>query len=282
MYSTIHDYDYMDMEIGIAYRFLNTQTVLTELHDHNYCEYFIVVSGSILHVINGTVQKLKAGDVCFIRPSDRHRYDVDGSGECDLINVSFKTAYFENIKRYFGSPVIDELFSAPQPPVITLPNSRISMLKKKHRLLNVGFNKNEIKALLMALICDVFADFIIEYKKQMQNSVEKWLQSALTQMNTPENIEEGLPALLRYSGFSHGHLCRIMKKEFGVTPNQYVTDLRLQYAANLLSTTDYDILSICVQVGFSSLSHFTTIFKEKYGISPSKYRAAHSSMGNWK
>ncbi len=282
MHSTIHDFDYMDMEIGIAYRFLNPQTVLTELHDHNYCEYFIVISGNIIHEINGTTQKLKMGDICFIRPSDCHRYDVDGSEDCNLINVSFKTSYFESIKQYFNTPVLDDLFEALQPPVITLPNSRISILKKKHRLLNVGCNKSEIKALLMSLICDVFADFIIEYKKQMQNSVEKWLQSALIQMNTPENIEEGLPALIRYSGFSHGHLCRIMKKEFGVTPSQYVTDLRLQYAANLLSTTDYDILFICVQVGFSSLSHFTTIFKEKYGISPSKYRASHSTMGSWK
>ncbi len=162
MHSTIHDYEYMDMEIGIAYRFLNTQTVLTELHDHNYCEYFIVTSGSILHEINGTIQKLKTGDICFIRPSDCHCYNIDGSGDCGLINVSFELAYFEKIKQYFNTPVMDDLFLAPQPPVITLPNSRISILKKKHRLLNVGCNKSEIKALLMALICDVFADFIIE------------------------------------------------------------------------------------------------------------------------
>jgi len=101
-------------------------------------------------------------------------------------------------------------------------------------------------------------------------------------MHTPENIEEGLPALLRHSGFSHGHLCRIMKKTFGISPSQYITDLRLQYAANLLSTTDHDILSISVQLGFSSLSHFITIFKKKYGVPPSKYRSTHTNMHTWK
>ena len=149
-------------------------------------------------------------------------------------------------------------------------------------MLNVCSDKNGIVTLLRALICDVFADFIMEYERQTQNSAEKWLQSVLIQMNTPENIEEGLPALLRYSGFSHGHLCRIMKKKYGTTPSQYITDLRLKFAANLLTSTDYDILNISLQLGFSSLSHFITIFKKKYGLSPSKYRATYNNTFSWK
>ena len=100
-------------------------------------------------------------------------------------------------------------------------------------------------------------------------------------MNTPENIYEGLPSLIRLSGFSHGHLCRVMKQKYDTTPIRYITNLRLEYAANLLATTNYDILTISVNVGISSLSHFITIFKQKYGVSPSKYRSLNSNILTW-
>lgn len=282
MVSKILDSDYMDMDLGIAYRFLDNKTALTEMHNHNYCEYFIITSGSITHEVNGTSQELKTGDMVFIRPSDCHRYRITDQKSCNIINVSFRMIYFESVLKYLDNPIMTDMYNAPKPPTITLPSTRLSALKKKHFLLNVCSDLTELTALLRALICDVFADFIMEYERQSQNSAEKWLNSVLIQMNTPENIEEGLSALLRLSGFSHGHLCRIMKKEFGITPSKYITDLRLQYAANLLSFTDHDILSISVQLGFSSLSHFITIFKKKYGVSPSKYRSTHSNFHTWK
>lgn len=281
MASKILDSDYMNSDLGIAYRFLDNKTALTEMHNHNYCEYFIITSGSITHEVDGVSQKLKTGDIVFIRPSDCHRHLITNQNECNIINVSFRTDYFDSVVKYLDNPIMDELYNTQKPPIITLPSSRLSALKKKHHLLNVCSDITELTALLRALICDVFADFIMEYERQSQNHSEKWLNSVLIRMNTPENIEEGLSALLRLSGFSHGHLCRIMKKELGITPSKYITDLRLQYAANLLSFTDHDILSISVQLGFSSLSHFITIFKKKYGVSPSKYRSTHSNIHTW-
>lgn len=282
MHLTILDRDYMDMTIGIAYRFLDNKTVLTEPHDHNYCEYFLITSGSIIHEVNGIVQNLKTGDMVFIRPHDYHNYRISDEKGCNMINVSFKTEYFENIKKYFEKTALDDMFTADTPPTITLLPSQISALKRKHNMLNVCHDCEALTTLLRTLICDVFAEFIISYSNQLQSGSEKWLQSVLNQMNTPENICEGLPALLRYSGFSHGHLCRIMKEKTGITPNQYITELRLRYAANLLTSTDRDILAVSLQLGFSSLSHFITIFKRKYGVSPSKYRSLHNNMRSWK
>lgn len=282
MPQTIHDYEYMDMDLGLAYRFLDSKTVLTELHDHNYYEYFIITSGEIIHEVNGKSSSLKAGNMVFIRPHDLHNYQISDDKNCKMINVSFSKKHFERLTEYFSNPVIGEMLTAEYPPTIVLSQQRLNALKKKHYLLNVSLNRNELIALFKTLAVDVVSYFILEYNSQNQQDHEKMLQSVLKQMNTPENIEEGLPALIRYSGFSHGHLCRIMKSELGITPTQYITDLRLRYAANLLSTSDFDILSISVRLGFSSLSHFITIFKKKYGCTPSKYRIANSNIHQWK
>lgn len=280
--STIHDSDYMDMSIGMAYRFLDKNTVLTEAHDHNYYEYFIVTSGNITHEVNNEKQNLKSGSMVLIRPSDYHKYSVSEGSEFKLINISFCKLHFEAVQAYFKSPVIDMMLADEMPPLIYLSSTQLSSLKKKHYLLNVGSDKNGLITQLRTLLIDIFSYFIMEYERQSLNDSKRWLKNVLNQMNTPENIEEGLPALLRYSGFSHGHLCRIMKEELGITPTKFITDLRLTYAANLLTTTDYDILSIAMRLGFSSLSYFITIFKEKYNITPSKYRAQHNNIHIWK
>ena len=128
--STIFDSDYMDMDIGIAYRFLDNNTVLTEMHDHNYCEYFIITSGAITHEVNGIKQELKTGDMVFIRPSDCHKYDLNGDKGCNMINVSFRTVYYDSVSRYFSNPVMNDLYTTEMPPTISLPAPRVSALKK--------------------------------------------------------------------------------------------------------------------------------------------------------
>ena len=278
----ILDSDYMDMSLGFAYRFLDNSTVLTEMHDHNYYEYFIITSGSILHTVNGHEVEQKAGEMVFIRPRDIHRYQLGSGQNCNIINISFSTRYFELLAAYFGKDALQALIDASDPPTVLLTPSKLSVLKKTHAILNVCRSKESLTIQLKTLLIDVFSHFILHFEEQTGTGTEKWLQAVLEQMNTPDNIAEGLPALLHLSGFSHGHLCRIMKQQYGVTPIQYVTDLRLQYAANLLASTDYDILTISISVGISSLSHFITVFKKKYGVSPSRYRAEHNNIYTWK
>ena len=278
----IRDTDYMDMKLGMAYRFLNNDTVLTEMHRHNYYEYFIITDGSIIHEINGIPYELNTGDLVFIRPDDCHRYHLNKKTGCGIINISFRSVYFEELKSYFdNNAVLQSMLDSKDAPVITLSSARLNLLKKQHSKLNLAGSKENLLVMLKTLLIDVFSCFILEYNPYSRNAADGWLESVLSQMNTPENIYEGLPALIRLSGFSHGHLCRVMKQNYDTTPIRYITNLRLEYAANLLATTNYDILTISINVGISSLSHFITIFKQKYGVSPSKYRSLNSNILTW-
>lgn len=65
-----------------------------------------------------------------------------------------------------------------------------------------------------------------------------------------------------------------LKSLLGMTPNDYIRLVRLQKAASLLKTTDMRVTEVCWQVGFSSRSHFTKCFQEKYGMSPSEYKVS--------
>jgi AraC family transcriptional regulator len=58
----------------------------------------------------------------------------------------------------------------------------------------------------------------------------------------------------------------------GVPPYRYLIRLRIDRAMELLRETELSVTQICHRVGFNSLSHFTTTFRQHTGVSPSAYR----------
>ncbi len=52
-------------------------------------------------------------------------------------------------------------------------------------------------------------------------------------------------------------------------------EIRTDYAKRLLSTTNLTILEISYKLGYSSISHFSKLFKQEVGLTPSEYRERH-------
>ncbi len=57
----------------------------------------------------------------------------------------------------------------------------------------------------------------------------------------------------------------------GQSLGDYIRDIRLQEAARLLRSTDMNIIEIIYEVGFGSNSHFSKVFKARYGVTPTEY-----------
>ncbi|MCL6547538.1 MAG: AraC family transcriptional regulator [Alicyclobacillus sp.] len=68
------------------------------------------------------------------------------------------------------------------------------------------------------------------------------------------------------------HMNSIFKQQFGLTPMQYLNDVRIRQAKELLAETEKEVVSICFEVGFEALSTFYRAFKNKVGLSPQEYR----------
>ena len=81
-----------------------------------------------------------------------------------------------------------------------------------------------------------------------------------------------LKALAGELYINESYLARTFKKETGSTLLDYHNRVRCQKAAELLTDTESPIAFISGETGFCSSSHFTRIFKEFYGCTPSEYR----------
>lgn len=58
----------------------------------------------------------------------------------------------------------------------------------------------------------------------------------------------------------------------GITPNDFLRNVRLKHAAHLLSNTDMPINQIALSVGFQSPRYFSQYFNKMFGVTPSEYR----------
>ncbi len=82
----------------------------------------------------------------------------------------------------------------------------------------------------------------------------------------------------RVAAISPFHFQRMFKSAFGISPMQFVQRRRLEVARQLLSTTEEDVTSICLAVGFESLGSFSSLFKRRFGVSPSQVRRIEEAV----
>ncbi len=87
------------------------------------------------------------------------------------------------------------------------------------------------------------------------------------QMQDPPSLKE----LGRVVGCSPFHLSRQFSEETGLTMLQYVRQVRLERAADLLRSGQCNVTEAAFEVGYNSLSHFTVAFRETYGCCPGLY-----------
>jgi AraC-like DNA-binding protein len=79
----------------------------------------------------------------------------------------------------------------------------------------------------------------------------------------------GIAAALQ---MSPSHLIRQFEAVFGMTPHQFRIASRLDRARRLLASGQYSVTDVCMEVGFSSLGSFSTLFLTRVGETPSAYR----------
>lgn len=78
--------------------------------------------------------------------------------------------------------------------------------------------------------------------------------------------------MAQLAGYNRSHFCVIFKKAFKLSPKEYVLQLKIKKAQELMLNTSYSISEISNQLGFYSYSYFTRIFKLKTNFVPSEYR----------
>ena len=74
------------------------------------------------------------------------------------------------------------------------------------------------------------------------------------------------------AGISISECLRCFKHSIGTTPIQYVKQLRIQKAAELLTYTTLSITEVALECGFQEMSYFLKTFRQAHGCTPTEFR----------
>lgn len=237
-------------------------------HTHDFYEAVLVIRGSMIHEINGNEYENKTGDCVILRPGDSHRI-VSQSPETSVICLSVEKGGFELFAEMYDLEEICEFSPDGKVRIYSIGDDFDACVRASEK--GLGEKGEMYCKKLLSLILTNYG----ETDDGIYGEMNKLLYATVEKMKKSENLREGLPAFLRLSGYSHTHLARLVKREFGCTLHEYIFKLRLEEAYRRVVFTGEHFENISQSIGYESFSHFNRIFKQYFGITPSRLRKKH-------
>lgn len=255
----------------IAFNWLNRDYPV--YHDHSHWEILVIMSGEIGHNINGKKSVLKKGDVCLIKPNDKHslKFKENYKGNYQHINFTFTNEFAQKVFSLYDC--YEELLAEINPIQFSLDDSELTMVYDKSLLTqNLSQQKYEMNTKL--IVTRILTTFF-EQKMLFNSDYPNWLNEFLLYINNPNSFGKTVKELAENTSYSYSRLARLFKQYTGVTIVDYVNEKKMVYAKRLLRTTSLTTLQISEKIAYSSLSSFNHLFKTTYGMTPSEYRKEH-------
>lgn len=166
---------------------------------------------------------------------DTHRFTT-----VPLIHNAYLNSFFQSMLVYFRNK--------------TQPHDSVLKIKLKELIANIIYS-DENHAL-------------VSYLKWVTVNKELSL-THIMESNYCYNL-----SLEQYAKMCHRSLSTFKRdflNHYNTTPGKWLYSKRLDHAAQLLRSTDMNITEITFECGFEDVSHFSRSFKEKFGVSPSRY-----------
>lgn len=280
---------------GHLFPFQKYITVLSDLypavtpHWHDEAELTLIKKGSCTYQIRFETYEAEQGDLLFVPPAALHSLMIPSKSryesETYVFHMSFLGANTADIcaVRYLA-PVAAQSLLLPchirkghpaHPELMEIFNSINSVYENAAP----GYELI-LKSLLLRTIA-----VLLPYGKeessrpQLQTEHMDKLKLVLEYISEHYAEELSIAQLAKLCFFSEYHFMRFFKKYMGMSCLEYIKDLRLEKAAELLSQGETPVLDASLSSGFPNLSYFYREFKKKYGMTPKQFIEATPKEG---
>ena len=223
-------------------------------HSHEHWELVYCTGGEgSFRFENGTMLNYRQGDLVAIPPRELH---TNSSSEG-----------FTNIHVTMQDP--------------SFPYRTVFKVTDDEQFLKIAFSQSKTfymtdikkRELALAALGDLIAAYIVVMRSNAEFS-EPVEQIRASIRRNYSRTDYALDEVIRAMPFHYDYLRKLFKKEMGLSPLEYMTDLRMKTAEKLLTamwTNEYTVSEIAQMCGYEDALYFSRVFKKYYGCSPSNY-----------
>lgn len=266
-------FSHITADFSIQYKKRDFEYQMPILHYHNSYEIYFLEEGNRNVLINEQLFNISRCDVVLFKPTTLHR-NIGGT------NHSRTVVYFTNefLNQYFTIQTQKVLLSCFEENIMSVDQEVFKHIKElllKLEKENLANKDNRIFISLFELLMT-----LSDNKKGLNQS---------TSLDSTANTNANIAPILSYIGQNYKtlsniseiadaffitkfHLCRIFKQATGLTITQYINDLKIHQACELLRQTNQSITEIGFACGFNSTMYFCKTFKNITDMTPNGFR----------
>ncbi|AXE21861.1 hypothetical protein DR864_28765 (plasmid) [Runella rosea] len=253
-------------------------------HFHPELELNYIVESTGTRFIGQSVERFESGEIVLLGKNLPHYWKNDASYYQPSTAPKAQAIILRFAEDFAGAPFfklpetkhIEALFEKAIYGLKLLEPLRSQVAQQLHQLLEaVGFSQlmtfvglldTLAKSNDLAVISPNYMPIsTLTKNNERMNRVVAYLLEHFTEPITLQIVAE-------LGSMNESAFCRYFKAQTGQTLNQYITDLRIRYACELLSKSKDSITQICFQVGFENVSHFIHVFKKARHQTPFEFR----------
>lgn len=226
----------------------------------------VVLSGKGIFKHQGHTYSLKSGDSFLIKPMDSTYYEAGQTNPWEYAWIGFNG---QEIPALLNQTCFQDscIFICP-------PDSerKLNLRTLMHSILNTfssaNYNPFTLTGLFLELLGLMTGPSVVEGNSYSTQYVKRAMDYMKNNYGYNIRIQDIAAAI----GIDRTYLYRLFMEQQKISPKQYLLQLRIHIASDMLSSSDYSITEIAYSCGFKDAAAFSNQFKKMTGYTPRKFR----------
>ena len=257
-------------------------------HNHDFFEMSYVYRGAFHNTIEGYTIKQPENTLVLLSPQAKHCCDTVNHQDI-VFNFLIKRELIENIFLQMFSesePVcrffLDSLYNVRQQKPYLFFECDNVLISLIHSMIEEYFGQQEFyQSIIKSKLTELFSRLSRMHKQQNRELGETDSYQLMVQIETylEQNYSTAtLSSMAKFFHYTPSYLSKLIQQQFQKKFSTLLQEIRLQYACRYLGYSSLPIDQVVELVGYTDVSHFYRVFKQKYGVSPNQYRKQNNTL----
>jgi AraC family transcriptional regulator len=233
-------------------------SVMKERHSHAWLHLAVVQEGFYSRVARSRRFDFRQGSLAFLESHEGHTDAYAAGSKCLHVVIPSDVEYRLSCDFRTGVALGEALHEVAAPASIALQHEFLSPSRSSPLI---------VEALLLDLVSKHLR--IVCERSHLR---PEWMRSLLEYLNDTFEQDWTLGKIAADLGVHPVHLCRTFSEHQKCTLGAYIRDLRLIRGWQLLWLSSEPLATVALKCGFADQSHFTRLFKQRFGVTPGAFR----------